>query len=287
MLSPLGIENLMTTATYAYLPSAYPGHPHATEHARRVARNGLMFLAEVGSGVHGIALDTASDDTDYMGITVEPPQFITGLETFSQFQRHTAWDRPGGLRERSGRGDEDYVVYGMQKFARMALAGNPSILNLFFVPEEAIQFQCLQSRELRENVHWFISRQAAGRYLGYLHRQRLGMTGEAGAKVKRPELVERFGYDVKYASHALRLGFQGVELLTTGRITLPMPEKQREMVLEIKRGEATMEQALHRIDAVEKALQYVADNNSLPDRPDYTAVNWWLHATYLERWATG
>jgi hypothetical protein len=277
----------MTITGYCYLPSAYPSHPHATERARQIAREGLIFMAEVGSGVHGIAIDSASDDTDYMGLTVEPPECVTGLETFDQFQRHTAWDRQGGLRERSGRGDCDYLVYGLKKFCRLALAGNPSILNLLFVPESAVVTSTIFSDELLENASWFISQQAAGRYLGYLHRQRLGMTGEAGAKVKRPELVERFGYDVKYASHALRLGFQGVELLTTGRITLPMPEKQREMVLEIKRGEATMEQALHRIDAVEKALQYVADNNSLPDRPDYTAVNWWLHATYLERWATG
>ncbi len=274
----------MVTATNVYLPSAYPSHPHASEHARRIARNGLMFLAEVGSGVHGITVDGGSDDTDYMGITVEPPQCITGLETFSQFQRHTAWDRPGGLRERSGQGDEDYVVYGLQKFARMALAGNPSILNLLFVPDSAIHFNCLHARELLRNAHWFVSKQAASRYLGYLHRQRLGMTGEIGAKVKRPELVEKFGYDTKYASHALRLGFQGAELLSTGSITLPMPESQREMVLAIKRGEVSKEDALLQIEVVEQALQYMAQYNSLPEHPDRTAVNHWLHLTYLDRW---
>jgi hypothetical protein len=31
------------------------------------------------------------------------------------------------------------------------------------------------------------------------------------------------GYDTKYAMHVLRLGLQGVELLTTGRFTLPVP----------------------------------------------------------------
>jgi hypothetical protein len=245
-----------------------------------------MLLAEVGSGVHGLALDSVSDDTDYMGITIEPPSCVTGLENFELFQRHTAWDRPQGLHERSGRGDEDYVIYGLRKFARMALAGNPSILNLLFVPESAIKFQCLISRELRENTHWFVSQQAAGRYLGYLRRQRLGMTGEIGARVKRPELVARHGYDVKYASHALRLGFQGIELLTTGRITLPMPEEQRRMVLAIKRGDLTKEQALTRINAVETALKYVSGFSSLPKRPNHEAVDLWLHRSYLDRWTT-
>jgi hypothetical protein len=111
------------------------------------------------------------------------------------------------------------------------------------------------------------------------------MTGEIGAKVKRPELVAAYGYDVKYASHALRLGFQGVELLTTGRISLPMPERQRDMCLAIKRGVVSKEAALRQITAVETALQYVAEHNDLPEEPDYTSVNAWLHQTYLRAWS--
>ncbi len=274
----------MSITGYCYLPSAYPGHPHATERAREIAREGLIFLAEVGSGVHGIASGSVSDDTDYMGLTVEPPECITGLETFSQFQRHTAWDRPGGVHERSGKGDCDYLVYGLKKFCRLALQGNPSILNLLFVPESAVVASTTFSDELQEHADWFVSQQAAGRYLGYLHRQRLGMTGEKGAKVKRPELVEKFGYDVKYASHALRLGFQGCELLATGRITLPMPLDQRERVLAIKRGEVSLSEALDQICSVERALQLIAETTYLPEKPAYGAVSAWLHEVYLRTW---
>lgn len=44
--------------------------------------------------------------------------------------------------------------------------------------------------------------------------------------VQRPELVERFGYDTKFAMHAVRLGLQGVEYVETGKITLPSPDAQ-------------------------------------------------------------
>ncbi len=50
------------------------------------------------------------------------------------------------------------------------------------------------------------------------------MTGRTGARTNRPELVAAHGYDRKYAMHALRLRVQGVELLTTGRVSLPVPE---------------------------------------------------------------
>jgi hypothetical protein len=51
------------------------------------------------------------------------------------------------------------------------------------------------------------------------------MTGQPGAHTNRPELVAVHGYDTKYAMHALRLGLQGIELLSTGRITLPVPNR--------------------------------------------------------------
>jgi hypothetical protein len=37
--------------------------------------------------------------------------------------------------------------------------------------------------------------------------------------------------------HALRLGLQGLELLTTGRITLPVPEPYCAYLRSIRRGE--------------------------------------------------
>src|SRR5215475_11657084 len=51
------------------------------------------------------------------------------------------------------------------------------------------------------------------------------MTGQASAHANRPELVAVHGYDPKDAMHALRLGLQGIELLTTGRTTLPVPNR--------------------------------------------------------------
>jgi hypothetical protein len=59
-----------------------------------------------------------------------------------------------------------------------------------------------------------------------MQRQRL--VGERGQRdVNRVELIERFGYDTKYAMHMLRLGHQGVEFLESGRLTLPIRDPVR------------------------------------------------------------
>src|ERR1700685_2008618 len=128
------------------LPAGFP-HPHASEEARRIAEDGMILRVQVGSGVHGTSV-TGQDDRDEMGLCLEPPQFVTGLARvpsgtrgeaplvpFEQYERHTAWDRPGGLANRSGAGDLDVIIYSARKWARLALAGNPTVLPVLFLPD--------------------------------------------------------------------------------------------------------------------------------------------------------
>lgn len=273
----------MSRATRAELPAAYPGHPHASEEARTIAQDGLIFLTEVGSGVHGIALP-GRDDRDEMGVCIEPPEYVTGLRRFEQYERHTAWDRPGGVRNRSGPGDLDVTVYGARKFCRLALDGNPSVLTLLFTPREARVVSTPLAYELLDHAPSFVSLRAADRYLGYLHSQRKGLTGQG--RVNRPELIEKYGYDVKFASHAIRLGLQGVELLRYRRVILPMEPGYREHILAIKRGEVPYDEVMAEVDELARELESLRSQNHwrIPEEPDREAIDRWLHRAYLATW---
>ena len=44
-------------------------------------------------------------------------------------------------------------------------------------------------------------------------------------KTGRREIAEEFGFDLKFAAHGFRLAGQGAELLRTGRITFPRPDR--------------------------------------------------------------
>ena len=258
----------------------------------------MILRVQVGSGVHGTSI-SGQDDRDEMGLCLEPPQFVTGLARvpngtrglgpsvrFEQYERHTAWDRPGGVANRSGAGDLDVIIYSARKWGRLALAGNPTVLLVLFVPDEEVVFRDHAGAELVSNAHRFVSRLAAGRFLGYLKGQKAAMTGQAGAHTNRPELVASHGYDTKYAMHALRLGLQGIELLSTGRITLPVPEPDREYLRSIRRGERPLAEVLDAIAAAEARLERLRDSASVPDEPDRRWVDDWLHRRYLEFWAS-
>ena len=258
----------------------------------------MIVRVQVGSGVHGTSI-SGQDDRDEMGLCLEPPQFVTGLALvpngtrglgpsvrFEQYERHTAWDRPGGTTNRSGAGDLDVIIYSARKWARLALAGNPTVLLVLFVPDEEVVFRNESGAELVSNAHRFVSRLAAGRFLGYLQSQKAAMTGQAGAHTNRPELVAVHGYDTKYAMHALRLGLQGIELLTTGRITLPVPEPHRAYLRSIRRGERPLAEVLDAVTAAETRLTQLRDSPAIPDQPDRRWVDAWLHRSYLNFWSS-
>ncbi len=271
-------------------------HPHASEEARSIAEAGLILRVQVGSGVHGTSI-SGQDDRDEMGICLEPARFVTGLARvpagtgstrreieFEQYQRHTVWDRPGGLANRSGAGDLDVVVYSARKWCRLALEGNPTVLLALFVPDDEVVFRNEVGAELASSSERFVSKLAAERFLGYLRSQKAAMTGEVGAHTNRPELVAVHGYDTKFAMHAMRLGIQGVELLTTGRITLPVPEPDLGFLRAIRRGELALDEVVAAIGRAEQRLLDLHDDTTLPDQPDRAWVDAWLHRVHLAYW---
>lgn len=279
------------------LPAGF-AHPHASEEARAIAERGMILRVQVGSGVHGTAI-AGQDDRDELGVCLEPPQFVTGLARvpngtrgrgpsvrFEQYERHTAWDRAGGVANRSGAGDLDVVVYSARKWARLALDGNPTVLLVLFVPDEEVVFRNAAGAELVANAGRFVSRLAAVRFLGYLRGQKAAMTGQSGAHTNRPELVALHGYDTKYAMHALRLGLQGVELLTTGRITLPVPEPHRGYLRSVRRGQRSLAEVLDAITETEARLARLCDSPDVPAQPDRHWADDWLHRSHLDFWAS-
>ncbi|WP_035701034.1 DNA polymerase beta superfamily protein, partial [Glycomyces tenuis] len=158
-----------------------------------------------------------------------------------------------------------------------------------FAPAASVYASTELGDELRGLGSAFLSQRAARRFVGYLDGQIDRMLGHArGGKVpNRPELVERYGYDVKYASHALRLAYQGLEIAEHGRLTLPMPEAEREHVRRLKTGGvATMDDALDQIRAVRNRLVESLESGSavLPAEPDTDRISVWSIEAHRRHW---
>jgi predicted nucleotidyltransferase len=240
-----------------------------------VAR-GTILRATVGSTVHGLH-HGGQDDRDEMAVFVEPPEYRLGLKL--------ARGQGRKLHPLEHWVELDLVAYNLRKYLRLALKGHPTVLLLLFVPAELTVVETALGRELRGLTGAILSKRAGRGYLGYLSGQRERLLGTRGQRnVNRPELVEAHGFDTKYAMHAVRLGYQGLELLETGRLTLPMPEPTRSRVMAVRLGERSFDEVLAEIDEVQRRLSTALEQTALPAEPDRAAVDRFLVDTYRQAW---
>ncbi|MFD9896313.1 DNA polymerase beta superfamily protein [Amycolatopsis sp. NPDC059027] len=252
---------------------------HDSPEFAAIAEQGTILRCQVGSGLHGTAV-AGQDDRDEMGLCVEPAEYVAGLRRFEQYIFRT---QPEGVR--SGPGDLDLIVYSLRKWMRLALTGNPTVLLPLFVPDEEIVRIDDLGRALRANAGRIVSRKAGLRFLGYSRAQRAHLTGERSPRVNRPELVGKYGFDTKYAMHMVRLGVQGVELLETGKITLPVPEPWGSWLRDLRQGKHSLEEALEAARGLEDRLdQLIRGASPLAEEPDTVWADAWLVEAYQASW---
>jgi len=228
----------------------------------------MLFRTEVGSTAHGTGVD-GMEDYDEIGVISEPIMSLVGLHQ----EQQTVVYRPGRTdTERSGPGDWDLTVYTARKWCRLTADGNPSLLVSLFGPRVQTTENGLA---LLGNPQWFWSQKARPRFLGYAKAQRERLLGiRGGAHTNRPELVAEHGYDTKYAMHMLRLGYQGIEFMLTGKIALPMEDGRGDHLRAVRRGEVSKDDVGGAALGLEHQLKHLSSD--APDEPDYRAIDGWL-----------
>lgn len=74
----------------------------------------MLLLVRAGSRAHGLADENSDEDS--RGVCIPPKRYLLGLSDFEQ------WQSEGG----------DHVVFSLKKFVRLALEGNPNIIETLF-----------------------------------------------------------------------------------------------------------------------------------------------------------
>jgi predicted nucleotidyltransferase len=235
-----------------------------------------ILLVEVGSTAHGTGLP-GGEDRDEMAIFIESPTVVIGPSEYEA----RGWmirSQPDGVP--SGPGDTDRIVYSLRRYLRLALAGNPSVLLALWAPIFRVT---TEGNELRALRGAFIGRHLVGRYRGYMKAQRDRLEGRRGGR--HGQLREdAAGYDTKYAMHAARLGMQGIELLQSGGLSLPIGGDDGDWLRAVRRGEIDLGTVLGRITELDARLAALSDDESLPSGPDIGAVTVWSVRAHLSHW---
>jgi predicted nucleotidyltransferase len=241
---------------------------------REIALSNEILRGVVGSTAYGTALD-GQGDRDEMGVFIEPPQYVCGLTPVDHYIYR---DQPEGVRSQPG--DLDLAMYSLRRFCRLAAQGNPSVLLLLWLPEYITKTP--PGAALVDMRQAFISKESGRRFLGYLAAQKSKLKGDRANTVRRPDLIEKYGYDTKFAMHALRLGLQGIELLTHRRLALPIAEPDLTTLRAVRAGKINLGDALHLIDDAERRLGELVE--ACTWTADLDAINRFMVRAHLDHW---
>lgn len=192
-----------------------------------------ILMGYRGSHVHGTYIDPTeehgTDDVDLFSVFAHPQSYYLGLGGYHNSR---------SVYETSG--DIDIVGYELRKYIDLLVKGNPNVHSHLWLEPEDYLFVSTAGNLLIDNRDIFISQRLFDSLAGYAYGQLKRMVAfqfQGYMGEKRKQLANRYGYDIKNASHCIRLLYMGIHFADTGRINVKLPKHELDVVLSIKRGE--------------------------------------------------
>jgi predicted nucleotidyltransferase len=245
----------------------------------------IHYLTIMGSTAYGCA-DTNSDeesDWDIYGFFIPPKEFLfphlTGeVWGFGKYhegmpqsdRRRRVWQVHGVVdpSARGGRGREyDFQLYNITQYLHLCTENNPNMVDSLFTPETCVLHSTAVGNLIRDNRRKFLTLEVAAKFKGYAYAQvkkLLSKEPEEGSK--RAALVEKFGWDVKFGYHVVRLAEEAEQILRTGDLDLT---RSRELYKSIRRGEWSLAQLMEWFDRKKIHLEELVAESKLPAKPDW------------------
>lgn len=231
---------------------------------------GTQYETIMGSMAYGVSSDAS--DVDVYGFCMPPkdyvfphlaghiPGFSTQVQGFDQYQQHHITDK-------SARKEYDMSIYSIVKYFKLCMDNNPNMIDSLFTAQNMVLSQTRIGQMVRDNRKIFLSKKSWHSFKGYaysqMHKMRIKNPDENS---KRYEMVQKYGYDVKFAYHVVRLLDEVEQILRHGDIDLM---RDRERLKSIRRGEWKLEDIELFFSENEKSMwKLYEESNAVPGKPD-------------------
>jgi predicted nucleotidyltransferase len=220
----------------------------------------------MGSQAYGVS--TEDSDYDVYGFVVPPKDYIfphlrgeiVGFGDkgpgFDTWQQHRIGDK-------ETRKIWDFQIYSIVRYFHLLMENNPNIIDSMFVPSHCILHSTEVANMIRDNRKMFLHKGCWPRFKGYAFSQmhKIKVKDPIG---NRKEGKDKYGYDLKYAYHLVRLLDEVRQILEEGDLDL---DRNKEKLKAIRRGEWKIEEIESYFQTREKNLEQLYDKSSLPSVP--------------------
>lgn len=232
------------------------------------AADNCVLLTRMGSYAFGVNGESA--DHDVVGIVMPPmadmfPQltgYIPGFDPaptpFTNWSRHHVRDGAGGMW--------DVTLHSLVRYVHLLQRGTIGVIEPLFAPDHCVLHVTSVGETLRAYRTEFLHKRSLRWLRHYAAGQirKIANTTEK-ASPERQDLIHRFGYDVKDASHVVRLYLQAAQILREGDLTLTA---NADIMRSIRSGAWTLNDLTTWVDTFEReTLLPLLDRSTLREEP--------------------
>jgi hypothetical protein len=150
------------------------------------------------------------------------------------------------------------------------MENNPNMIDSLFVPRNCVLHSTPVGEIVREARREFLHKGAWHKFKGYAYAQMSKIRNKQNASnPHRAETIEKFGYDVKFAYHCVRLMNEVEQILTEHDLDI---QRNREQLKSIRRGEWKLEDLEAYFTNKEHALELAYAASTLPHKPNEAKI---------------
>lgn len=235
----------------------------------------VMYETMMGSVAYGVSSDMS--DRDVYGFCIPPkeevfphlagqiPGFGKRRAPFEQYQQAHIQDESAA----GGQGVEyDLAIYGIVKYVSLCMECNPNMIDSLFTPQDCVLHITTVGHLVRDHRHLFLHKGCWPKFKGYAYSQLHKMQSKNPIG-KRRETIEKYGYDVKFAYHVVRLLDECEQMLKEGDLDL---RRNREHLKAIRRGDVSQQDIEQWAADKERQLEQAFHDSCLPERPDEVRI---------------
>jgi len=234
----------------------------------------IQYETLMGSTAYGISSD--SSDIDVYGFCIPPKGIVfphlkgeilgfgKQLKRFGQFQQHHVY-LPGDKTKQY-----DLQIFNIVKYFQLCMENNPNMIDSLFTPENCVLACTKIGNMVRDKRKVFLHKGSWYKFKGYAFSQLRNIdTKNPQMGTKRRESVEKFGYDVKFAYHVIRLVSEVEQILMEGDLDI---QRNREQLKYVKEGNWSLEEVKRWFYDKEKVLEELYHTSSLQYSPDENEI---------------
>lgn len=241
----------------------------------KCVQESIQYECIMGSNAYGVSADNS--DMDIYGfcmpeIEVLMPHlsgWVNGFgpvpKEFGQYQQHhiktDIWKKEQ---------EYDVCIYNITKYLWLCGNGNPNMIDSMFVHDTCVTHLTEIGSYLRDNRHHFLSKKCWHTFKGYAYSQMHKLKFKKNTTGKRKALIEKYGYDIKFAYHIVRLLNEVEQIMVEHDIDLMVNRKQ---LISIRQGEWKEQEIYDYFVDKEKQLEEVYLTSSLRMKPDWKSIS--------------